>query len=382
MPRYRLNIQAHPDEYSKVCYGDTDSVFMIIKTKSFREFTELSKQICVQDSKQKIYFDKLKTDVIRESFETGKVLAEEISEILFKNPIKLEFEKVYYPLVLFSKKRYIGNYYGKSPYSIDFVENKGIVLKRRDNPNIVKKLYKEFIDPILVHGRPGIEEAVKHLKKEIIKILENKNDISDLVVTKSLSKSYGKERCNYCEKSATRKRHHYFCTECSEKYQEVVSGQSERCFSCPKKATKKAMAFYCKKHSEGIPDCQVITNVYSTENSPHIALCKKIAKRDPGASPVVGDRINYVFIEDENPKSKLFEKAEDPQYVLDNNLKIDVNYYINNQIKKPISEILQFLIDNHETFFDDILENYTESKKKQTFITSHFKYIGDPSKVL
>lgn len=39
--------------------------------------------------------------------ELGKIAAEKISSY-FKKPIKLEFEKVYFPYLLMSKKRYAG----------------------------------------------------------------------------------------------------------------------------------------------------------------------------------------------------------------------------------------------------------------------------------
>lgn len=333
--RYKIKYKIHPEEYSKVCYGDTDSVFMILKTPSYKKFTKLTK-----------VDEELKGKLMEESFDEGKRLAEKISRYLFKTPIKLEFEKVYYPLILFSKKRYIGNYYGQSPHKIDFTENKGIVLKRRDNPNIVKKLYKEFIYPILEQGRPGIKDAVDFLRSEIISIIQNKNDISDLIVTKAIGKAYAKDRCNLCSKPATRKRQKY---------------NDER----------EPFVFSCKTHMEEEPFLRkdqekkevILINAYASENSPHIALCKKIAERDPGNAPVSGDRINYVFVEiPGNPKAKLFEKAEDPVYATEHNLKIDVSYYINNQLKKPISELLQFLIDDHETFFDKIL---LENKPKE-----------------
>jgi DNA polymerase delta subunit 1 len=327
--KYKLKYQINPDEYSKVCYGDTDSVFMILKTKSYRKFTELKGQD-----------NELKNKLMEEAFSEGKKLADEISKELFKTPVKLEFEKVYYPLILFSKKRYIGNYYGKSPHTIDFTENKGIVLKRRDNPNIVKKLYKAFIDPILEQGKPGILPAVEFLKSEIVSIIENRNDLSDLIVTKAIGKGYDKERCHACDKPATRR--------------------------------SKADSFSCKNHSD---PSDAPLNVYASENSPHIALCKKMAFRDPGSAPVSGDRINYVFVMiPGNPRAKLFEKAEDPVYAQENNLEIDVFYYINNQLKKPISELLQFLIDDSETFFDKIIEENRPREPKDNQRT--IKFVG------
>ena len=51
----------------------------------------------------------------------------------------------------------------------------------------------------------------------------------------------------------------------------------------------------------------------------HVELAARIKKRDPGLAPAVGDRVPYVMIK--GPVgAKAWEKAEDPIYVLDNNL--------------------------------------------------------------
>ena len=39
--------------------------------------------------------------------------------------------------------------------------------------------------------------------------------------------------------------------------------------------------------------------------------------------------------------SKGYQNSEDPIYVLNNNLPIDFNYYIENQIKLPLSRIFE-----------------------------------------
>ena len=67
---------------------------------------------------------------------------------LLKKPHNLEYEKTFYPFMLFSKKRYVGNLY---EFDIEKFKQKsmGIVLKRRDNANIVKIIYGGIIDIIL-----------------------------------------------------------------------------------------------------------------------------------------------------------------------------------------------------------------------------------------
>ena len=65
-----------------------------------------------------------------------------------KAPHDLEYEKTFYPFVILSKKKYVGNLY---EHDVNKFKQKsmGIVLKRRDNANIVKHVYGGIIDIIL-----------------------------------------------------------------------------------------------------------------------------------------------------------------------------------------------------------------------------------------
>ena len=72
------------------------------------------------------------------------------------------------------------------------------------------------------------------------------------------------------------------------------------------------------------------------------ALCQvqvvnKMNKRNPGSAPNPGDRVPFVITE--SKASKIAEKAEDPLYVKDNNIKVDRLYILDNQIENIISKI-------------------------------------------
>lgn len=73
---------------------------------------------------------------------------------------------------------------------------------------------------------------------------------------------------------------------------------------------------------------------------PHIELAKKINTRDPRNMVVVGERIGYVIIKGNEILSK---RAEDPRYVIENNLIIDEDYYIQSQLLPPVRRILEVL---------------------------------------
>lgn len=76
---------------------------------------------------------------------------------------------------------------------------------------------------------------------------------------------------------------------------------------------------------------------------PHVEVRDKIRKRAPGSEPQQGDRVQFVIIEG---RGKMFEKAEDPEWVTEKKLKIDYNYYFTNQLKKPVCDLLEPLLGN------------------------------------
>jgi DNA polymerase delta subunit 1 len=70
----------------------------------------------------------------------------------------------------------------------------------------------------------------------------------------------------------------------------------------------------------------------------HTALAERIGKRDPGNAPKLGVRLAYVIIAN-TTSSKAYEKSEDPLYVLEHGLQIDTRYYLENQLRKPLTRL-------------------------------------------
>ena len=78
----------------------------------------------------------------------GQEAAIKISSYFIK-PIKLEFEKVYYPYLLFNRKRYAGLLWTK-PEKYDKIDTKGIESVRRDNCALVREMMNECLRLILI----------------------------------------------------------------------------------------------------------------------------------------------------------------------------------------------------------------------------------------
>ena len=125
-------------------------------------------------------------DSLKYAIEIGKHVEKNIVSIMPK-PQKLNYEKSLYPFIIFSKKRYVGNLYENSVEKFK-QKSMGIVLKRRDNAPIVKKIYGGIIDILL--NKQDLEESIIFLKEELDDLVNGKAKIDDLVISKSLRGYY------------------------------------------------------------------------------------------------------------------------------------------------------------------------------------------------
>lgn len=217
-----------------VVYGDTDSVMV-----------------------------KFGTPDIKEAMALGAEAAAYVSS-LFKHPINLEFEKVYFPYLLINKKRYAGLYW-TNPEKFDKLDQKGLASVRRDSCPLVSIVMNKVLKKILIDR--NVQGALDFIKETIDDILQNRADISKLIISKTLAPNY-------------------------------------------------------------------------TNPQPHAVLSERMKKRD-GVGPNVGDRVDYVIT---GGNDKLYNRAEDPLYVLEHNIQIDSKYYLTNQLQNPIISIIAPII--------------------------------------
>lgn len=76
----------------------------------------------------------------------------------------------------------------------------------------------------------------------------------------------------------------------------------------------------------------------------HKVLAERIGEREPGNKPKPGDRIKYAFIENAGEKL-LGNRVETPQYIIENNLKLDYHYYITNQLMNPLLQLFSLALE-------------------------------------
>lgn len=253
-----------------VIYGDTDSIFCKFNLK--------------HKGKEAV------PEAIEKGLEVEKAIAEHLKNY---KPQALNYEKVLYPFILFSKKRYVGLLYETDPTKCK-EKSMGIALKRRDYSKIMKEVYGAVIKKILWEN--DLQGSFEILDNHLQKIVNGDVDLNSLVISKTLKSTY-------------------------------------------KDPTKIA----------------------------HKVLAERIAERDPGNKPQINDRLAYIYIENEDPKSLQGDRIETKDFILENKdtVRPDYLHYIKNQIMNPIVQLYTLCIDQipNNTFPADYWDREADKLK-------------------
>ena|SRR3990167_2622891 len=78
-------------------------------------------------------------------------------------------------------------------------------------------------------------------------------------------------------------------------------------------------------------------NEYKNKQA-HVELTNRMHKRDPGTAPNIGDRVQYVIVKG-TKDARAYEKAEDPLWVLEHDIALDNQWYLDHQLSKPLKAI-------------------------------------------
>jgi hypothetical protein len=129
----------------------------------------------------------------RDTFRLATLCGDKLTDEIFaRPPIEMEFEKVFQPFILLTKKRYIAHKYDnvKDPFQLKGLDAKGIALTRRDYCKMVKSCYKEIIDTIMDTKGNNLKRSIAVFKAYVDRIDNYDIDIENLVVSAMLAKSY------------------------------------------------------------------------------------------------------------------------------------------------------------------------------------------------
>ena len=159
----------HPKCVSNVMYGDTDSLFIEFALKQQEGSPVLSKR----DARQA---------VIDLTAEAGHLVTKAL-----KPPHDFEFDKIFDPMLMFSKKRYAGLMFEEN--ADDYVTKyMGIALKRRDNAPIVKTIFGSAMRKLLMER--DVEGATQLVQESCMDLVNGKVKLGQLTITKSLRADY------------------------------------------------------------------------------------------------------------------------------------------------------------------------------------------------
>jgi DNA polymerase elongation subunit (family B) len=104
-----------------------------------------------------------------------------------KPPMGLAYEKTLMPFLLLSKKRYVGMLYEEDPNK-GKLKYMGLVLKRRDNCDLVKDIYGGVLHCLM--NNSNIQPAIDFLNQSLNDLIQGKISMDKLAITKSLRSDY------------------------------------------------------------------------------------------------------------------------------------------------------------------------------------------------
>ena len=129
-------------------------------------------------------------EALEYSWKLGEQAAEQCNS-LFKKPKNLELEKVYYPYILYSKKRYAAKMWTQGrdgKMKMDYIDVKGLQVVRRDNTPFVRETCKELLDVILESKNSEGARELAHRKA--VELLGGSVPLEDLVLSQKLADQY------------------------------------------------------------------------------------------------------------------------------------------------------------------------------------------------
>jgi DNA polymerase delta subunit 1 len=109
----------------------------------------------------------------------------------------------------------------------------------------------------------------------------------------------------------------------------------------------------------------------------HRVLADRMAARDPGTAPKVGDRIAYIYVAENKTAHKQGDKIEEVGYARKKGLHPDTTFYITNQIQNPVAQLFALCLEDLEgyvpprkpsygTLMEDMMKKYENNEEEAT----------------
>lgn len=354
----------------KTIYGDTDSVFIDYQLRLDGKFYET-----------------------REALEFAIILGQISGDFVKSHldaPHDLEYEKTFWPFCILSKKRYVGNKY---EFNKDkFKQNSmGIVLKRRDNANIVKRVVGGMVDILL--NDMDVEGAVEFVRSSIENLLKNKYPLTDFATSKSLRGTY-KDRSrmpHVCLADRMKLRDPGNAPQVNERVQYIAivtdkDGVIKRKLKDFKERVSKLCEIYINYKSIYKKDglSKLVKEFKKIESTKRFQdgiddLYKKLS-RDiketndrKGYINSMSKTIKYALLDYYKPRVLQGDCVEHPSYIRENNLRVDFLFYLTNQIQNPTVQFLELLVDNPNEIFNQAINIENNRRTGNLGLSKYFK---------
>ena len=115
----------------------------------------------------------------------------------------------------------------------------------------------------------------------------------------------------------------------------------------------------------------------------HKVLADRMGVRDPGNKPSAGDRIPFAYIVHNDKRALQGEKIEHPNYITSNNVPLDYEFYITNQIMKPVQQLFALILEQIPDYkrkpltmkkMKDVMANYDKEYSGETLMKKREAY--------
>ncbi|PKS09344.1 hypothetical protein jhhlp_003958 [Lomentospora prolificans] len=147
-------IHSREDWGAEVVYGDTDSLFVYLKGRTKDQ-----------------------------AFDLGAEIAKAITD-MNPRPVKLKFEKVYFPCVLLAKKRYVGYKYESRDQLVPEFDAKGIETVRRDGTPAEQKIEEKALK--ILFETADLSQVKAYFQSQCDKIMRGAVSVQDFCFAKEV----------------------------------------------------------------------------------------------------------------------------------------------------------------------------------------------------
>ena len=227
-----------------------------------------------------------------------------------RRPYKIAYEKTFYPFILFCRKRYVGMKYEEDPSPAKAKRVSMGIVLKRRDNAPIVKDVFGGALDILMKDR-DVKKAQQFTNQMLMKVLNNEVPLEKFIITKSLRDDYAAMK-------------------------------------------------------EGYTGTATLPS--------HRVLADRMASRDAGTAPKVGDRLAFIYAAENKGKSKQGDRIEEVGYVREKGLHPDTEFYITNQIQNPVAQLFALCIQDldgyvpprkpsYGTLMETMMEKHQDEEK-------------------